>query len=977
MDNSGELEWKRVAEVFARFGSTLTKTQYRESYGTGYRIVDNLILTANHIVAQNHDELLKCEVRFPPLKTWCEVKVAYSDSDLDIAVLSIVDQTHQDQKVDEIVPVKWGKLIGPDRIPCGAMGFPLAQKRGNQRDLEKLVGMIEPHSAVKRNKITIHIEGSVPLPRTNRESPWQGMSGSLLFNGPFAVGVITAHPEGFGPDRLEGVAASLFAVRPEFAEVVTGRKGVELDLHRVPIAPPPLTDIPYLIAELKADIDRQMHGRRKVQEEYELSGNTGEISDNLTESHDSQIKFAEGKILLLLQELALGWKIDTESVRRIPYPFKKVVGRTAVLGRLKRWLCSEDSPKLVVLGGLPGVGKTALAAQLALDPELQNRFPDGTLWVSLGRQVDVLTHLRRWAISLGIQPDVTARMNSPADIGDAIENAIDERRMLLVIDDAWGEETGAAFIVGGPNCGYVITTRLAKVMRSVGSPKISGNNYKRIQVKELKKEDGRKLLIEMAPELRKAKKETLEGLSQAVGGLPLGLTIMGYNLRGETYDSVRRMNAAIENLGRDAEQRLLQEDPELPDSTRSLLATIRISDEALGGPQSMHDVFYALSIFPAKPNSFSEKAAQYIASADTKVIDMLVDRGLLEWVEGDRYTLNSVIADYAREQLPEKSRYERRMITFFAQYAEDHNRDFGNLDLERINILTAAQAYHGENEALVRIARALVVKGYFEARGYTTESVELLEAAINEAAEMEQKEWRETAFLLCVKLGEGYANYLGNNDKALEAYEKSLKLALDLSYRRGIAKSLSLLGMIHIARREFDTAKDCLARAERFATKEKDTSVLSQVFEFQAHLEARIDNRKMARLLFQRSLREAERLKEEGKEESEEIDKRLFYALLNLWYIEILLRNFDATRSLEARALQVARASANPIWEAHVWENKGEEFNATGNRDDRKEAQKYFDKALKLYRQYGAIAKAKALIETMQNGEYVVKPDRT
>jgi len=59
-----------------------------------------------------------------------------------------------------------------------------------------------------------------------------------------------------------------------------------------------------------------------------------------------------------------------------------LVGRDALLESLKLRLCQGTS--VTVLGGLPGVGKTALAVALAHDPALREHFRDGILWAGLG-----------------------------------------------------------------------------------------------------------------------------------------------------------------------------------------------------------------------------------------------------------------------------------------------------------------------------------------------------------------------------------------------------------------------------------------------------------------------------------------------------------------------------------------------------------------------------------------------------------------
>ncbi len=56
------------------------------------------------------------------------------------------------------------------------------------------------------------------------------------------------------------------------------------------------------------------------------------------------------------------------------------MGRTSLLQMLKRRLIAGENLALSALNGLSGVGKTALAAAVVNDPEVQAHFTDGVLW---------------------------------------------------------------------------------------------------------------------------------------------------------------------------------------------------------------------------------------------------------------------------------------------------------------------------------------------------------------------------------------------------------------------------------------------------------------------------------------------------------------------------------------------------------------------------------------------------------------------
>lgn len=72
-----------------------------------------------------------------------------------------------------------------------------------------------------------------------------------------------------------------------------------------------------------------------------------------------------------------------------------------MISELKQRLVGDIAPARLALYGIPGVGKTSLAAVLCHDREVRTRFPDGVLWAGLGPKPDHAVELHRWEIALG------------------------------------------------------------------------------------------------------------------------------------------------------------------------------------------------------------------------------------------------------------------------------------------------------------------------------------------------------------------------------------------------------------------------------------------------------------------------------------------------------------------------------------------------------------------------------------------------
>jgi GTPase SAR1 family protein len=144
------------------------------------------------------------------------------------------------------------------------------------------------------------------------------------------------------------------------------------------------------------------------------------------------------------------------------------VERPEVSDELKSSLLEKTSitGALVVsaIHGLGGIGKSTLVIALAHDQKIRNRFPDGIFWATLGQQPDVLSLLTSWIQNLGDYKF------SPTNIDAASRqlcSLLDNKAVLLVVDDVWNADHALPFRVGGSKCRLLITTRNADIARVI------------------------------------------------------------------------------------------------------------------------------------------------------------------------------------------------------------------------------------------------------------------------------------------------------------------------------------------------------------------------------------------------------------------------------------------------------------------------------------------------------------------------------
>ncbi|MEO6892635.1 MAG: tetratricopeptide repeat protein [Ktedonobacteraceae bacterium] len=484
----------------------------------------------------------------------------------------------------------------------------------------------------------------------------------------------------------------------------------------------------------------------------------------------------------------------------------RLVGRDLLLAGMKQRLCEEGaSTALVALNGLPGVGKTSLAVELAHDPVIKAYFHDGILWAGLGRDPNVDGLLGRWGKLLGLAPAEAAQLTSTEEWSTALRLAIGARRMLLIIDDAWHIKHALDFKVGGLDCAYLLTTRFPEV-----ALQFAGTGT--VVVHELSEDDGIALLAQLVPQVVAEEPEEVRALVRSVGALPLALTLTGKYLQMQAYSGQpRRLRAALKRLRRADErlrlaqpQPLVEASPNLARGTPlSLQAIIGVSEQYLN--EQARSALWALSVFPPKPNTFSEEAALAVSHLPEEALDTLTDAGLLEGSSPDRYQTHQTISDYARLH-PSDPTVQERLVAFFVAYMETYQHDYDALDLEADNLFTALQlAFEREMlEELVRGVHALTP--FLQARGLYV-SAELHLARAQQAATALHNQQG----LALTWLHLGYcAQCQGNLARAEQLYREGLEVARYIDDRELMSILQTHRGEVATNRGEYIQAREYL-----------------------------------------------------------------------------------------------------------------------------------------------------------------------
>jgi nucleoside phosphorylase len=165
--------------------------------------------------------------------------------------------------------------------------------------------------------------------------------------------------------------------------------------------------------------------------------------------------------------------------------------------------------------GLGGIGKSTLAAALAHESDVLNRFPDGIFWATLGQQPDVLSLLTSWVQALG---DYDFRPTNIEAASRHLCSLLHKKAALLVVDDVWNVDHVLPFRVGSSKCRVLITTRIADIAGVVGATLYNLDVMTEAQALALL--EGR-----IKRNLKHVERKHAQALAEAVEYLPLALEL--------------------------------------------------------------------------------------------------------------------------------------------------------------------------------------------------------------------------------------------------------------------------------------------------------------------------------------------------------------------------------------------------------------------------------------------------------------------
>jgi WD40 repeat protein len=334
--------------------------------------------------------------------------------------------------------------------------------------------------------------------------------------------------------------------------------------------------------------------------------------------------------------------------------------KAQVLSEVQQPIVMTGSAQRIGVQGMGGIGKSVLAAALAREPEVQQAFPDGILWVTVGIEPLLVTQQADLAAALSEEKPAFNEVKQGKEcLGQLLAN----RACLLILDDVWQLDHADAFNALGPRSRLLLTTRDGELITGLGAIPY------RLDV--LSDEQSLHLLATWAGIAVTDLPPTAKAVAKECGNLPLALSLCGAMVRDLTP-----WEDLLEAL-RDADLGFIQKQfahYPYPDVFKSL----HVSLESLSRTNPIAaERYWELAVFPADESipeatvlQFWQYQGDLKARDARKVLTTLASKGLLR-LDGEapnrRVSLHDLQQDYLRAQQTELQILHGQLLAAYQQ----------------------------------------------------------------------------------------------------------------------------------------------------------------------------------------------------------------------------------------------------------------------------------------------------------------------
>ncbi|MFY1690142.1 AfsR/SARP family transcriptional regulator [Plantactinospora sp. WMMB782] len=339
--------------------------------------------------------------------------------------------------------------------------------------------------------------------------------------------------------------------------------------------------------------------------------------------------------------------------QQLPADISDFTGRRDVLVELDAVVRAPAAgSQVVVVTGMPGVGKTTLVVHWA--HRHRDRFPDGQLYLDAdgyGPTPPVTPEdaLGRFLRALGVPADRVPPGGEQRR--ERFNQLLADRRVLIVLDNVRNSDQVRPLLPTAEGCVTVVTSRTRLISLTVRQ------GIRSLVVPPLSDEDRRTLLSRVIGTVRtRDEPGPTETLAQFSDGLPLALRIMGEQITARPRASIAEM---VDELG----ARLL-DSPDDDEDDAKLSTVFAWSYNELDSPAAR--LFRLLGLHLGR--NISPAAAAALLGTEPRhaerLLDGLAKRHLVNYDTASRYQLHDLLRRYAahRAQQEEPAQCRRAAL---------------------------------------------------------------------------------------------------------------------------------------------------------------------------------------------------------------------------------------------------------------------------------------------------------------------------
>jgi tetratricopeptide (TPR) repeat protein/transcriptional regulator with XRE-family HTH domain len=359
----------------------------------------------------------------------------------------------------------------------------------------------------------------------------------------------------------------------------------------------------------------------------------------------------------------------------LPGEITHFTGRDGPMAELRSRIVEAAPQGTVVsiyaIDGMAGVGKTAFARHAA--QEFATRYPDGAIWVDLyghtpGMQPrEPAGALEQMLLQLEVRPE--AIKADLAERRDQWRHLIQERRMLVVLDNALTSDQVLPLLPEAPGCLVLVTSRRKLTGLTDAYP---------LSLDVLSWDEAEGLFVKLVGEQRCEDRNAVRQILAACDRLPLAIRLIAGRLRHHPDELLAEVAAdfADQTAALDA----------FVAEHLSVRAAFEWSYRLLGDEQAR--AFRLLGWHPGPEiNSVVIVAVAAVSPArGRQLLRELVDHNLLEQLSaagvpgGPRYRMHDLVCRYARERAdaeeprPERMAAVGRLVGSYLAITRDADR---------------------------------------------------------------------------------------------------------------------------------------------------------------------------------------------------------------------------------------------------------------------------------------------------------------